>query len=132
MEWNQTYGGEDNEYVGSLVVNDNQEYVLACIQQTTFGDGFIWLAKTDSTGIMQWNQTYALSAHHSSTSIVFGEGGDLVISASTRDSAETRDFWLLIVNDGNESLVLSIIFMSVAFVVVIVLAGLFFFSRKKS
>ena len=36
MEWNMIYGGEENEYGGSLVVN-NDEYWLACIQQPTVG-----------------------------------------------------------------------------------------------
>jgi hypothetical protein len=131
MEWSETFGTEENEYIGSLVVNDNQEYVLACIKQSTFGDGFIWLAKTDSSGIMLWNQTYAISAHHSSTSIVFVENGDLAISASTRDSAETRDFWLLVVNERDEPPVLFIILGIVVASVIIVLLG-FYFIRKKS
>ena len=90
MEWNMTYGGEENEYGGSFVVN-NDEYWLACIQQPTVGDGHFWLLQTDLAGNLQSNQTYAISAHHSSTSIIIAKNGDLALTYSSRDSGEHRD-----------------------------------------
>ena len=131
MEWNMTYGGVSNEYVGSLVVNDNTEYVLACIQQPIVGDGQFWLVGTDSAGTLQWNQTYTNSAHHSSTSIVFAKNKDLAMTCSTRDSAGYRDFWLLTVEDSDSLLVLPITFVLVLFVVVSVFLVLHFKRANK-
>jgi hypothetical protein len=60
MEWNQTYGGEQDEGAYSLVETSDGGYAL-----TGFLDSFspiggrdCWLIKTDKFGNLEWNQTY--------------------------------------------------------------------------
>ena len=129
MEWNMTYGGEENEYGGSLVVN-NDEYWLACIQQPTVGDGHFWLVQTDLTGNMQSNQTYENSAHHSSTSIIITKNGDLALMYSSHDSGEHKDVLLMVLDNMSSSSIFPII-LGLIVIIVIILFLLLYFKRKK-
>ena len=59
MEWNQTYGGISNEIANSLVETSDSGFALAGYTSSIGGGwGDFWLVKTDSCGIMEWNQTY--------------------------------------------------------------------------
>ena len=64
MQWNRTY--EDNSYmknVYSIIQSDDGGYVFAgatnAYSEDTASDA--WIVKTDSEGIMQWNQTYDMN-----------------------------------------------------------------------
>jgi predicted secreted protein len=73
MEWNQTYGGTNNEQAYSLVVTSDGSYALAGswdLPSDTVPPGFVvpsdfWLVKTDVFGNMEWNQTYEGSVAYS-------------------------------------------------------------------
>jgi len=60
-EWNQTYGGWDDDGPIFLVHTSDGGYALAGMTES-FGHGSdrddFWLVKTDSSGNMEWNQTY--------------------------------------------------------------------------
>ena len=58
-EWNQTYGGADQDKVASLVATADGGYAIAGTTHSSdymFGD--FWLIKTDAYGNEEWNQTY--------------------------------------------------------------------------
>jgi len=58
-EWNQTYGGADQEKGASLVATSDGGYAIAGTTHSSdymFGD--FWLIKTDAYGNEEWNQTY--------------------------------------------------------------------------
>jgi len=59
VQWNQTYGGADDEQARTMVHASDGGYVLAGYT-LSFGAGSwdAWLVKTDASGHMQWNQTY--------------------------------------------------------------------------
>jgi len=58
MQWNRTYGGTDGDWAYSMVQTTDGGYALTG-QTNSFGAGSdSWLVKTNSTGHMQWNQTY--------------------------------------------------------------------------
>ena len=73
MEWNQTYGGTNNEQAYSLVVTSDGSCALAGswdLPSDTVPPGFVvpsdfWLVKTDVFGNMEWNQTYEGSVAYS-------------------------------------------------------------------
>ncbi|PVX24404.1 MAG: hypothetical protein CW691_07735, partial [Candidatus Bathyarchaeum sp.] len=95
LEWNQTYGGSIADYCDSMVISSDGGYTLACITQTpTFGDGVFWLFTVDSSGSLGLNQTYAVSAHHSHTSLLLTADESYILGGSTRDPMGYRDFWL--------------------------------------
>ncbi len=130
MEWNMTYGGEENEYGGSLVVDNNENYWIACIQQPTVGDGHLWLLETNLAGSIKSNQTYTVSAHHSSTSIIKTNNDDLAIAYSSRDSGEYRDITLIVLENVKADSIIPIILGFLVTILLILFLALYF-NRKK-
>ncbi len=55
-EWNQTYGGPDEDSSSVLVQTTDGGFALAGF--TGLFDPSMWLVKTDATGNHEWNQTY--------------------------------------------------------------------------
>jgi hypothetical protein len=60
VEWNQTYGGTGTDEANSVFATSDGGYAIAG-HTNSFGAGQrdFWLVKTDSSGIMEWNKTYA-------------------------------------------------------------------------
>jgi len=59
MEWNKTYGELKSDYAHSVVQTSDGGYALAgAKEQTNMLYTTMWLIKTDSSGDMEWNQTY--------------------------------------------------------------------------
>ncbi|UCG03077.1 MAG: zinc ribbon domain-containing protein [Candidatus Heimdallarchaeota archaeon] len=59
VEWNETYGGAGVDTCLSLIQTTEGSYALAGVTNS-FGAGGsdMWLVKTDTNGIVEWNQTY--------------------------------------------------------------------------
>jgi hypothetical protein len=57
--WNQTYGGSDDDlgYVLAATPDGGYAMVGSTMSYGTAGSSDFWLIKTDSNGVMQWNQT---------------------------------------------------------------------------
>ncbi len=58
-EWRQTYGGTEGDSAYSVLQTSDEGYLISG-RTESFGSGSrgnIWLIKTDSSGIMQWNTT---------------------------------------------------------------------------
>jgi hypothetical protein len=58
MEWSRTYGGTGGDYAESLVAASDGGYVFAGMWNGDDAVPYVWLAKTDSIGNLQWNRTY--------------------------------------------------------------------------
>ena len=61
MEWNQNYGGEERDIAHSLIETSDGGYALIgkiLYYSNVSRRSNIWLVKTDSFGVMEWNQTY--------------------------------------------------------------------------
>jgi len=103
-EWNQTYGGPDNDYGESIIETSDGGYVLA---GRTFslgaGSGDFWLVKVDSAGNHEWNQTYGGTDFDYGFSVVEASDGGYVLAGWTRSfGAGDYDFWLVKTDDdGN-------------------------------
>jgi hypothetical protein len=96
MMWNQTYGGADYDFAYSVVQTGDGGYALAGYTMSFGAGGYdIWLVKTDSTGNVQWSQTYGGADYDIALSVV--ETGDGYVLAGSTDSfgAGEWDFWLV-------------------------------------
>ncbi|MHA2251261.1 MAG: hypothetical protein ACXAD7_12940 [Candidatus Kariarchaeaceae archaeon] len=61
VQWNRTYGGENDDSAKSLVKTNDGGFALAGYSRSFgffTGAQYMWLVKTDSKGIVQWNRTY--------------------------------------------------------------------------
>jgi hypothetical protein len=97
LQWNQTYGGTDNDHACSLIITSDGG--IAIVGYTaSFGGGNYdyWLVKTNSNGKMQWNQTYGGPSWDEARSIIESNDGGYSIAGMTASfGAGSNDFWLI-------------------------------------
>ena len=100
-EWNQTYGGANNDVVFSVVAVGDGGYALAGRTQS-FGVGGrdFWLVKVDSSGNHEWNQTYGGASNdpaHSivETNVVATNDGYALAGFTTSFGVGGQDGWLI-------------------------------------
>jgi predicted secreted protein len=93
--WSQTYGGEFIDHATSLVETSDGGYALAGVTSPPVGIGpsnFL-LIKTDTYGVMVWNQTYEGEAAYAHELVETSDGGYAL--TGTLRTAENFDFWLV-------------------------------------
>ena len=95
VEWNQTYGTENQDTNPSLVQTSDGGFALAGYTHTDpLAD--LWLVKTDNLGNMLWNQTYPGQAVLGLPSLIQTLDGGFALSGA-KGSFDTGDydFWLI-------------------------------------
>jgi predicted secreted protein len=82
-QWNQTYGGIEHDELSALIQTKDGGFALAG-QTSSFGSSGMdmWLVKTDSTGVPQWNQTYGHIEHRNAYNLVPTPDGGFVLGSS--------------------------------------------------
>ena len=111
IEWEQTYGGSESEYIKSTNLTNDGGYLLGGWSQSTDGDiqsgnhGLYdyWVVKINSEGTIEWEQTYGGSdMDYLTTTIPTSDGGYLLggWSQSTDGDIQSgnhggRDFWVV-------------------------------------
>lgn len=103
VEWSHTFGGAKNEAAYSITKTGDGGYVLAG-STTSFGAGLsdFWLAKTDSSGTMNWNRTYGGAGDDIATAIIQVGDGFAILGMTSSFGADGFDYWLIKVNsNGN-------------------------------
>jgi hypothetical protein len=88
-QWNQTYGGTGQYVAQSLVEAPDGGYTVVGSNWTLDVGSVVWLVKTDSDGVMEWNRTYAETGDQYASSIVATSGGGYAIAGGANG-----DFWL--------------------------------------
>jgi hypothetical protein len=109
MAWNKTYGGAGLDFAESLVATSDGGYALAGTTRSFGTDDDFWLVKTDASGNMEWNRTYAgTDADYARSLVVTSDGGYAIAGMTwfSKDtgffSSEDYDFWLVKTNSlGN-------------------------------
>ena len=95
--WNQTYGGMAYEEARSIVQTRDGGYAIAG-WTNSFGSGDydVWLVKTDSSGNMEWNQTYGGAGEDRAFCVVqTSDRGYTVAGWTLSFGAGNFDFWLV-------------------------------------
>ncbi len=104
MQWNKTYGGAGSNLLYTIVQTSDDGYALAGTT-SSFGAGEqeFWLVKTDSAGVMQWNQTYGGPHNDVALSLLKTSDGGYALAGSFGTSGGT-DFWLVVVDSEGKML----------------------------
>lgn len=97
LQWNQTYGGTGDDEGYSVIQTNDTGYAMAgSTDSQGAGETDAWLVKTDSSGIMQWNQTYGARAEDVAYSVIqTSDGGYALAGYSDSYGAGNFDFWLV-------------------------------------
>jgi hypothetical protein len=101
MEWNMTYGGTGDDGAGSLVETSDGGYAIAgtwnySVSALTSSTGDAWLVKTNSSGVVEWTQTYGGATIDAASSLVeTPDGGYAIAGYTTSFGAGNQDFWLV-------------------------------------
>jgi parallel beta-helix repeat protein len=104
MQWNQTYGGTDDDGAQHILQTSNGEYaVVGWTNSFGAGDYDFWLVKIDAIGIMLWNKTYGGIGDDEAFHLVLTQDGGYAIAGATNFfGAGDYDFWLVKTDaDGN-------------------------------
>jgi hypothetical protein len=106
VEWNQIYGGVDLDIAVSVVQTDDGGYALAGYTSSSgAGEWDFWLVKTDSSGNMQWNQTYGGADYDYVLSVVqTGDGGYALVGSTDSFGAGACDSWLVKTDSAGNNL----------------------------
>jgi hypothetical protein len=97
QQWNRTYGGASYEIAYSMVHTSDGGYALTGFTASCGAGKYdIWLVKTDSTGNLQWNQTYGGAGTDYAYSVVQASDGGYALAGLTDSyGAGGYDFWLV-------------------------------------
>ncbi|MEX0967439.1 MAG: T9SS type A sorting domain-containing protein [Bacteroidia bacterium] len=109
IEWEQNYGGSNNDIVGSLTQSSDGGYVIAGESRSSshdvsgnFGFSDYWVIKIDSSGSIQWEQNYGGSFFDHAADIQLTNDGGYVVAGNSRSSSDdvsnnygNRDYWVV-------------------------------------
>jgi hypothetical protein len=103
VEWNQTYGGTQDDQAFAVVETQDGGYSLAGITESFGPAGIVWLVKTDKNGVMLWNRTYDESREIEFGSLIETSDGGFVLAGNPWGmNPKVFDLWLLKTDaDGN-------------------------------
>ena len=97
MEWDQTYGGTDNEYGNHVIQTVDGGYALGG-RTLSYGTGadYFWLVKVDADGNMEWDQTYGgAGSEYGMYVIQTNDGGYALVGHTSSVGAGSYDVWLV-------------------------------------
>jgi hypothetical protein len=100
MEWSQTYGGIKADDAKSLAKTSDGGYAIAG-NSWSFGAGSydFWLVKTDSSGRLEWSQTYGWVNTDGVNALVATSDGGYAMAGWTRFSTDGRPYFFLVKTD---------------------------------
>ena len=88
VEWEKRYGGQNSEGCASAVRAIDGGYLLAGYTRSFgAGDSVCFVVKTDSSGNLEWNQTYGGSGRDSCMSVVEAMDGGYVLTGFVNNTS---------------------------------------------
>jgi len=114
IEWEQTYGGSERDEINSTILTSDGGYLLGGwtesndgdIQSGNHGGRDYWVVKINSTGTIEWEQTYGGSSYDDLRSTIpTSDGGYLLGGITDSNDGDIqsgnhggRDFWVVKIN----------------------------------
>jgi hypothetical protein len=97
MQWNQTYAAPGYRAGFTVVQTTDGGYAIAGNTTTSAFGADMWLAKTDSSGNMQWNKTYGGTGDDGGTAflVLTTDGGYAIAGETNSFGAGGTDGWLV-------------------------------------
>jgi hypothetical protein len=94
VQWNRTYGGQNDDRAYSMLQTADGGYALAG-STNSFGvqSNDAWLVKTDDEGNMQWDKTYGGQSDESARSLIKTADGGYVMAGQSINSVTKG--WLI-------------------------------------
>ncbi len=103
IEWNQTYGGTEDDEAKALIQTSDGGFALAGYTKS-YGPGYLdmWLVKTEVNGALSWDQTYGGIHNDYATALIQTSEGGFALGGWTYSyGAGLQDMWLVKTNvDG--------------------------------
>jgi hypothetical protein len=104
LQWDQTYGGSGNDIGYSVRQTTDGGFVIAGFTESYGAGGWdVWLIKTDSGGVLQWDQTFGGSADDTGYSVRQTTDGGYVIAGFTKSSGAGGSDAFLVKTDAGGS-----------------------------
>jgi len=96
-EWNSTFGGIDGDFGYSVEeANDGGYMITGFTESFGIGNRDIWLVKTNSDGVEEWNNMIGGDEYDIGKSIRQTTSGDFIIAGFTQSFGNgDNDFWLI-------------------------------------
>ena len=101
VEWSQTYGGINNDGEFHLVylikVSDGGYIIASNTESFGAGGNDAWLIKVDSSGNIEWNQTYGGEKEDRALSLILTTDGGYALAGRTSSfgAGSNHNFWLV-------------------------------------
>ena len=97
--WNSTFGGEVNDWSKSIALTDDEGFVIVGAtnynsSSDTWRDWDVWLVKTNSLGVPEWNSTFDgpfLDDSDTGLSVILTIDGGYAVLADT--GSQSTDEW---------------------------------------
>ena len=100
IEWQKTYGGDSADNAKSILITSDGGYIVAGSTSSSGGGFFYnyWILKLDSSGNIQWQQTYGGAGSDEASSIQITSDAGYIVAGSTVSFGAGSEAWILKLN----------------------------------
>ncbi len=104
--WKREYGGQEEDYFNSLSITKDGSLILGGISNS-YGNAAesMWLVKTNSLGVFEWNQTYGNFGYDKCNGISINNLGEFTLAGISEDSHTLRMNALIVHTTNNGTIV---------------------------
>ena len=96
VEWQNTYGGSDSDALSSIQQTVDEGYIVAGRIYPLSGIPDAWIMKLNSSGVVEWQNTYGGSGWDDARSVQQTSDGGYIVAGETQSfGAGSSDIWIV-------------------------------------